>query len=586
MSFTFTLMKQRLKYLYIPLLLIGFACSSTSNISSNQQKGPKLSQKDKMKSSALYVDGIRDKNLGNIEKAIKNFEECIKVNPQDAAALYELSALYLSYDRNEEAEELAKRAVDIEPTNEWYRVMLSNAYKLNTKFVQSNAILAQLHKERPNNLDYAQELIVGYVMTEEFPKSIEVLNHVEQKMGVTEQVALQKQQLYVKMDSIDAAVHEIEKLINIYPFESRYYAILAEFCLKHKMDEKAIAAYEKIVELDPENAYIHISLFDYYRKKENRTKAYEELKKGMQNPQLDLASKFQFIFSFYSTPEFNVTYRSESMELMQILMNVHPDNLQAKAIYADLLNRDQKPDEAMAIVQDLLIAEPLNYAYQELELLIIWSKQDFELLNSKSKTIIQKHPVQALPYYLLGASHFILEDYENALVALMKGQKLAINNEGLLSQFYAQIGDTQHELDRPEEAYEYYKKALAIDENNSTVLNNYAYYLSIAEMELDKALEMSSKAVDLDPYNSSNLDTKAWVLFKMNRYEEAREWIEKAIKLDTESNAEVLEHYGDILYKLGSANEALEQWKKASDKGDASEQLKNKIKTRKLDDSN
>ena len=118
--------------------------------------------------------------------------------------------------------------------------------------------------------------------------------------------------------------------------------------------------------------------------------------------------------------------------------------------------------------------------------------------------------------------------------------------------------------------------------DNPLVLNNYAYYLSLRSEKLDKAEKMARSAVDLDPYNQNNLDTYAWVLYKLNKFDEALEWIKKAYNNGGESSGVVVEHYGDILYKLNRKEEALEFWKQALTKDDYSDLLNKKINDKKL----
>jgi len=117
---------------------------------------------------------------------------------------------------------------------------------------------------------------------------------------------------------------------------------------------------------------------------------------------------------------------------------------------------------------------------------------------------------------------------------------------------------------------------------NSIVLNNYAYYLSLRDENLEKAKQMAEKSVEVDPYNNNNLDTYAWVLYKLADYKNALEWIEKAYNNGGGSSGVVLEHYGDILFKLGKKEDALDYWKQAYEKKDFSEFLEKKIKDKKL----
>lgn len=68
----------------------------------------------------------------------------------------------------------------------------------------------------------------------------------------------------------------------------------------------------------------------------------------------------------------------------------------------------------------------------------------------------------------------------------------------------------------------------------------------------------------------------------MKRYPEAKEWMEKALANGGDKSGTVVEHYGDILYKLNKVSEAVEQWKKAKQLGDTSEQIDKKIAEQKM----
>jgi Tfp pilus assembly protein PilF len=146
------------------------------------------------------------------------------------------------------------------------------------------------------------------------------------------------------------------------------------------------------------------------------------------------------------------------------------------------------------------------------------------------------------------------------------------------------LGDTYHELKNNIASDEAYENALRLDPENAVVLNNYAYYLSLRSEKLEQAKRMSFKAVELDPENASNLDTKAWVLYKLKLYDEAKIVIELALNASEENSAEVYEHYGDILYMLGNKKKAIKFWKRARKKGSESELLSKKIRDKKLYD--
>jgi tetratricopeptide (TPR) repeat protein len=96
------------------------------------------------------------------------------------------------------------------------------------------------------------------------------------------------------------------------------------------------------------------------------------------------------------------------------------------------------------------------------------------------------------------------------------------------------------------------------------------------------ALKYSGKTIEKEPNNSVYLDTYAWILYKLGKYRKSMKYIEKAIENNGSGDGDILEHYGDILYKNGNVEQAIEQWKKARKKGRDSEDLDYKIKNEKL----
>ena len=90
--------------------------------------------------------------------------------------------------------------------------------------------------------------------------------------------------------------------------------------------------------------------------------------------------------------------------------------------------------------------------------------------------------------------------------------------------------------------------------DNVQVLNNYAYYLSLRGENLERAEEMSKKTIEMFPEEANYLDTYAWILYKMKKYEQAKSWMQKA--LDISESETFYSHMAEILTELGEKEEA------------------------------
>jgi tetratricopeptide (TPR) repeat protein len=198
-------------------------------------------------------------------------------------------------------------------------------------------------------------------------------------------------------------------------------------------------------------------------------------------------------------------------------------------------------------------------------------------MKKDSQRMIDLFPLQPLGYLFSGVAQMQLKEYEGAIEAFRTGSDFVVANNLLLSQFTAYLGDAYYQIQDISASFENYDKTLLLDPNNSYVLNNYSYYLSLRKEKMDKAESMAKKAAQLDPENSANLDTYGWVLFVLNRYEESEQWIKKALDHGGMTNAVILEHYGDVMYKLGNTEESIRYWKKAAEQGKGSEWLEKKV---------
>jgi len=442
-------------------------------------------------------------------------------------------------------------------------------------------VIAGLLITDPDNIDYYQEQALNYIYGGDFKNAIKSYDILEEKMGITEEISIQKEKIYIMTGKTDKAIIEIKKLSDAYPDEPRYLEMLAELYMTAGIYDQALITYNRILKIDPENPYINISLSDYYRKKGDIEKSNQYLRAGFANPNLDIDSKVNILLAYYSVNEIYGTHKEEAFELATILVTTHPNDPKAHSIYADLLVQDKRYDEARQAFYKVLSLDSTKYLVWEQLLFVESELEDYVAMSSVSKRAINLFPDQPLPYLFSGAAEFQLKHFESAAESFEMGAKFVAGNDQMLAQFYSYLGDTYFQLKENAKSDEAYEKVLKIDPANAMVLNNYAYYLSLRNEKLEKAEQMAKKAVDLDPENGANQDTYGWVLYKLGRYEEAKTWIGKAIE-NREESAVVVEHYGDVLWQLGDKKEAVKYWEKALKIGQGSEFLEKKVQDKTL----
>ena len=582
---------QKLKF-YILVILASFlvSCSSTKETANGTKKRRKstsngvsnLPEKEQIQFKFLFHNAGKERILGNYQDALNLFMQCIVIAPEESTPYYEVASLYEASKQTDLALEYSSKAVKLDPENYWYRILYAQSLQRVGKITEAIEEYKALLKKDGENVDLYFELAGMQLYAEEYKESIASFNEIEKRAGITEELSIQKEKIYIKMGDVNGAANEVQQLIDHAPDNLKYQVLLADLYMANDLDEEASKVYYEILEKDPQNPYANISLYDYYKKKGEKEKALIVLKKAFASIGLDIDAKMKILLSYYAIKDRDL--KKEALDLCQILVKTHPKEAKAYTIYADFLYQEKKIEGAK---ENYLKAIELDDSKLPIwnQLMFIESElQDNEALLRDSKKAIELFPNQPLFYFFYGATNLQNKAYKEAIEYLRIGKDYVFKNPLLLAQFYASLGDANHGLKKFEESDLAYEEALKIDPKNIYVLNNYGYYLSLREEKLDRAEELSAYCNDLEPDQSNYQDTYAWILYKQGKFVQARDWLEKALKNGAESNAVILEHLGDTYARLQNLVKALEFWNRAKTINDGSNSkfLDQKIADKKL----
>lgn len=567
-------------------LLLLTACTGTKPVavsSSPKSKGKAQTSQSNPEIMYLYVTATKEKILGNLDKAAETFADVIRKDGGNHAAMYELADIYVIQKKFSDALFFAKSAVSANPKNKWYKELLAEIYEKLRQFSDAANIYAELVKEFPGKGDYYLGWAENLLQADKYDEALKVFDNIDRNFGVSKDIGLQKQRIYLKMGKPDKAIAEMQKLIDANPRDSQLYGILAEIYQSQGQSEKALEAYEKLKAIDPNNPYLHLSLADFYRNKGDNEKSFQELKLAFSNNDLDVATKLQIFASYLMLIDGNEEMKKQASELNELLIATNPDDARVYNLSGRFLYTIKKVEDARTNFRKAVALDASGFENRQLLMGLDEELRDWDALIKDSEEAMEKFPSQPLSYLFNGEAKSFKKRNAEAIEAFKSGLKLVVDNKELESNFYSLLGNSYHETGEHKKSDESYDKALEIDPKNVSVLNNYSYYLSLRGENLLKADSMSKLSNVIVPDNASYEDTYAWILYKQGKYDDAKLWLEKAMSHGGDKNATILEHMGDVLFKLGRADEALEHWKKAKASGDdVTEFLTKKIADKKL----
>ena len=538
----------------------------------------KLSEDDKNEFEYTFIEALKQKMMGNQQLAISLFSKCLTINPGAASAMFELAKIYSGNGDQTSSSLLLEKAIKVEPENKWYKVLLAQIYQQGKQYEKAAELFSQLNKLDPENLDYLYMNAALLSSAKNYDDAIDVYNQLEKKVGVTDQISVEKEQVYQAAGKKKEALAELQKLIDFNPKEPRYYGLVADYYLSEKDDANALKYYLKILEIDPDNGFVLFSLTSYYREKGDKAKSWEYLRKGFLNKSVEVETKIQYYLVVTAGQDSLFFSEDQIAELVDILVKTNSDDHRVYTVNAEYLISKGKLEEARGQLRKALEMQKDNYMIWERLILISNNLLDFKAVYTDATTAIELFPNQPALYGMKAVACLQLEKYTETLDVLKEGEPYLLDNKLMKIQFEMYRGEAYYKLDKVEDAFKAFDTVIKLDPENWMAMNNYAYYLSLRNENLGKAEELSSKAVRANPANSTYLDTYAWVLFMRKDYSLARFYMETAIKNGGDKNGVITEHYGDILFMLGEKDQAMTQWNKAKEIGEGSEFLDEKIK--------
>ncbi len=565
----------------ILLLCFFFSCGF---IKAPQQQVATVDYPDSARALFLYTEGIKRSVIdGDTVQARRLFVKAIECDSAYAPAYYELANNMLGKSVDS-AIRFARRATELDSTNRWYRQLLGQSLILGSRYAEAVPIFEQLVRTE-RNPDHYRLLAALYEQDRRPFSAIAILDSAERQFGINPYLGAMKRRLLLSTRQFNRALEETKKLAEAIPYEPDNHIFLGEIYAIMNQDSLAEMSFRRAIQLDSTNVFAWAALGEHYREQGNIREHLNTTYRIFTLDNLPAEEKCRLFRELTANRTF---YRDNypQIDILAItLHNLYPDNRQVLEIYADHLIRSGKIDDALMLYKQHT-AKPdadrdLFTAVMEIESYLGHADSVTLYLNRALK----KFPNDAELYIRRGHLHLVKRDFNRAIEGYREALKFA-DKDSLRSSIWGYIGDVYHQLAIKEDGivtegsfgtrssdknerkqmsrcYNCYDKALALHAENTGVLNNYAYFLSLEERNLDRALEMADKATALTENNPTYLDTRAWVLHKLGRNAEAKRVMRQAISLDRTNSADLQIHYGDILAALGEKFMAEVYWRKA-----------------------
>lgn len=540
----------------------------------------------------FMTEAAKSSMQGQWTKAADLYSHCLEIDSCSPEALFQLGRLQLYLRRDSIGLEYIYKAVELDPKNSYYMEPLAAILLRQGCEEEALPLLERISELETKRSDVLSHLANLYSKGDRLEEAIQTYDRLELLEGKIAQLSMQKFSLYMQLGDSVKAFGELQSLCDEYPAEMSYRVEMG-YCYQQIGDyDTAMEIYNQVKSIEPTNVDLQMAMLDLYIM-QGMDSLYEATRDSiLYSPDTDTGKRIVLIQQMIQRMSPDSVDTERIIERFEKVVALDSADVEMLTMYASFLNYRERPEaEIQRLMARVLTVEPDNEMATQWLLQYYAGNRDFSSLEEICRRGVNYHPQELLYSYFLGMMLIERSEYVEALGVLNRGlrQRSEDTRLALLSEVFTLKGDVYYKMDRHEEAFLQYDSALVYNRDNVLCLNNYAYFLSLKNQDMDKAEEMSYRSIKAEPDNKTYLDTYAWILFMQEKYEEAQQYMDKVVLrestekfllTDEYTSSVILEHAGDIAWMNGEQERAIYLWRLALKRGDkdVSSVLKKKSK--------
>ena len=543
-----------------------------------------ITDQDKRKAEYIYMQAQVYKAQDSIASYYDLVKYAYELDSTNTAIAFYYGYLMVLKDNSTDLEknrglELMKRHVDAHPEDYYETSYFSDAcmsLRHNDMGLQAIERLAEIN---PTKTEVQMRLAAAYVRNEKFAEALKVYEKIEDFEGKSVEITAYKAALCSQLGDTIGAITEMRNLYNTAPANVNFNLIMSELFKQYNMQDSAIYYLDQAQRLDPENGNVYFAKAQYYDEIGDSVNYDKQIYNALVSNDLPVETKLDVLTQYTQTQLIRNDSTDRVNNLFKVLIEQHPHEPKVHELYSMYYSTIKDYKHAIEEIGYEVDLDPTNAeAWQRLMVVNIMDDNYAGAIKAAEKAL-EYNPENLDLYRYIAPSYYQMKEYDKAIVTYDKALTLvdSTKNVELYSDLLCGKGDVYVELGDSARGFEYYERSLSIAPGNTGTMNNYAYFLSLCGKDLDKAESMAAKAVYSNPNNSTFIDTYAWVFFKKKNYDMALLYIKSAIDNADSPSADILEHYGDILYMTGDKENAVTQWEKALELNPTKDVLQRKV---------
>jgi tetratricopeptide (TPR) repeat protein len=550
----------------------GCGVNSGGALRRSEVADPRSSVTDSARQLAMQhlIDGSVEEVKGDYAKAVLEFQDALRYD-QDPAIYYALSKNYSLLGKHSLAIDAGRKAVSGAPDQLAYRRNLADVFVIAFDYDAAAEQFEEILSRDSSQMDVMYSLARIYQAKKPI-RALEVYNEITRRFGAEWDVLLQVAEINTKLGRLDKAADALKDMTLIDPANKVLKERLAQTYVGAGKFDEALVVYNELRDLNPEDVGIMAEIAGVHLARGQSAKAMEQFDNILARDSVSLDVKLHIGEMYFAQMGKDSTLGPATAKIFEKIASKHPEDWRPFWFLGAI--GSIMHDDSMAVKNFRRVTELASWNADAWVYLssVFLGKNKFDEVATILESAVRVLPDDYRVNFFLGISYSRLNRQLEAAHVLEHARSINPKEVDAIAQL-ALVYDGMKKFEESDALYE---EALRLDPANALVLNNFAYSLAERNVQLERALTMSRKALDVDSGNTSYLDTIGWIFFRLGNYREAEQYVKRAISKG-EVNAVVYEHLGDIYYKMNQPDLAIEQWSLALKLDGGNSALREKI---------
>ena len=407
--------------------------------------------------SVTFANGLKAFYSQNYAGAEKEFLSVVSSRPSHAPAYFMLGKLKAEQRDYAAAEYYLNKAATADKKNVWYLVELAQVLDKQGNYEKSVKVWDKVCAAEPRNEYYLFYYSDACLHLGKYKEVIGLYDRMERLMGYNEELTAAKVELRLHLDDVKGAVGEYDKLIKAEPWNENHYIHAAGIYVTNRMPEKAIPYFEKVLQLNPDNAEVQLVMADYYDQKGDKQAAYNAWLAAFRSKEIGVDRKLPVLRRFLTTlPSSNPT--PEQYALAQALAEAHPDAVEGWAALGSLKLKEKKYGEAAVNFERALAIDLSQYALWQDYLYCLAQAHEYKKVLARESDVLELFPTSSMMFYTVGVAYLNTGDARKSISYFEKALGFTYDNAEK-SRIYAMMANAYHELGDAEMEQQYREKS-------------------------------------------------------------------------------------------------------------------------------